>query len=88
MTGTIRVIFAVLSLVSGGPAMAAELTPWFGSADQTAFQLDPNTMVAVTFAADPLQTGSLSTAQCPSKGCAPTPDAARDRPLVAGVPQK
>ena len=55
MTGPIRGMFAVLGVLSGTTAMASELTPWFGSVDQTPFQLDPNTMVAVTFAADPLQ---------------------------------
>jgi hypothetical protein len=48
---------------------AAELSPWLGSADQIPFQLDPVTMVAVTFAADPLQTGSTGKSTCGPPHC-------------------
>jgi hypothetical protein len=50
-------------------ASAAELSPWLGSDDQTPFQLDPNTMIAVTFAADPLHTGTLASATCLPDSC-------------------
>lgn len=88
MAGSIRMMGAALCLLSGSPAMAAELTPWLGSADQTPFQLDPNTMVAVTFAADPSQTGSLSAAPCPPKGCVHAMGAAKSTSVATGVPQK
>jgi hypothetical protein len=48
---------------------AAELSPWMGNDGQVPFQLDPNTMVAVTFAADPLQTGSISKPKCNLETC-------------------
>jgi hypothetical protein len=51
------------------PTHAAELSPWLGSADQIPFQLDPVTMVAVTFAADPLQTGSTGKWTCGAPHC-------------------
>lgn len=50
-------------------AYATELSPWLGSADQVPFQLDPVTMVAVTFAADPLHTGSTGKTTCGSPHC-------------------
>ncbi len=55
---------------------AAELSPWLGSQEQAPFQLDPNTMVAVTFAADPLYTGSTAAAPCQPTGCALPPKTA------------
>lgn len=88
MAESIRMMVAALCLLSGSPAMAAELTPWLGSADQSPFKVDPNTMVAVTFAADPSRTGSLSTAPCPTKGCVPTIGAAKSGPVAGSVPQK
>ncbi len=59
-------VAAVLMTVHAG---AAELSPWLGNDSQVPFQLDPNTMVAVTFAADPLQTGSLPAVKCNQKTC-------------------
>lgn len=52
---------------------AAELSPWMGAAGQASFQLDPNTMVAVTFAADTLQTASTSKRNCDLKTCTALP---------------
>jgi hypothetical protein len=57
-------------------AFAAELSPWFGGSDQTAFQLDRQTMGAVTLASDPLQTGSLPPDTCAVTGCTPPSEAA------------
>jgi hypothetical protein len=60
---------------------AVELSPWMGSADQTPFQLDPITMVAVTYAgADPMQTGSTGAVLCRPQGCA-----AVQKPAMASV---
>jgi hypothetical protein len=65
---------------------AAELSPWMGSADQIPFQLDPVTMVAVTFAAaDPLQTGS--TGACPPRGCTVQPKPAMASEAAIRAPQ-
>jgi hypothetical protein len=44
-----------------------------GGDGQPPFQLDPNTMVAVTFVADPLQTGSTSKRNCNLKTCTALP---------------
>jgi hypothetical protein len=68
-------------------AHAAELSPWLGSVDQTAFQLDPHTMVAVTFAADPLHTGSLKPQSCTVEGCTPTSDAAMNSSTATTAPK-
>jgi hypothetical protein len=72
-------------------ANAAELSPWMGSDEQAPFQLDPNTMVAVTFAADPLHTGSISTAPCKpeteSSGCIQPSKTAKTPPADSGTPQ-
>jgi hypothetical protein len=69
------------------PVAAAELSPWMGSTDQSPFQLDPVTKVAVTFAADPLQTGSLSALPCKSVGCALPPEAAKQQNTRDGASQ-
>jgi hypothetical protein len=68
-------VFAVFSFSSA--SQAAELSPWMGGEGQAPFQLDPNTMVAVTFAADPLQTGSTSKRDCNLETCTPQPLAAK-----------
>jgi hypothetical protein len=69
-------------------AEAAELSPWMGSADQTAFQLDPVTMVAVTFAtADPLQTGSTGKRICGPHSCVAAPMPAMASDAVSRAPQ-
>jgi hypothetical protein len=69
------------------PASAAELSPWMGSADQAAFQLDPNTMLAVTSTNDPLQTGSLSTVEnCNPVGCNKPVQTATKPSVVQSVP--
>ncbi len=88
MTGSIRIVLTAMALLIATPALASELSPWFGSTDQTAFQLDPNTMVAVTFAADPLQTGSLSKPGCVTQGCATAARPAINQSASGGVPQK
>jgi hypothetical protein len=87
MAAKIRIILAGLVIAGTSPAMATQLSPWLGSADQTPFQLDPTTMVAVTFAADPLQTGSMSKAPCHTEGCVPAPKTASDGAVVDGAPQ-
>ncbi len=83
-TGTVLTVL----VLSAAPVLAAELSPWLGSTDQTPFQLDPTTMVAVTFAADPLSTGSLSKLSCLSKGCANVINPARITTAAGGAPQK
>jgi hypothetical protein len=83
----IRTVALACLLAAPFPAIAAELSPWFGSQDQTPFQLDPVTMVSVTFAADPLQTGSTDKIKCLPPGCIPVPGAATNEPVGAGVPQ-
>jgi hypothetical protein len=83
----IRTLALACVLFAPFAAGAAELSPWFGSEDQTPFQLDPVTMVAVTFAADPLQTGSTDKIICLPPGCIPVPGAATNAPVGAGVPQ-
>jgi hypothetical protein len=66
--------------------IAAEPSPWFGSSEQVPFQLDASTKVAVTFAADPLQTGATSEAPCLPGGCT-TQSKAATRPMMArGIP--
>ncbi len=62
-------LFALIMLGVLTSSEAAELSPWMGGDHQTPFQLDPNTMVAVTFAADPLQTGSTSKRDCGLETC-------------------
>jgi hypothetical protein len=64
-------VFLMLSFSSA--SQSAELSPWMGGEGQAPFQLDPNTMVAVTFAADPLQTGSTSKRDCSLETCALLP---------------
>jgi hypothetical protein len=88
MTGSLRIALTAVALLMPLPAMAAELSPWLGSADQTPYQLDPHTMVAVTFASDPLQTGSLSKVVCDPLSCTATPTSANRAPAVGGAPQK
>jgi hypothetical protein len=78
-------VTAIVLLVQ--PASATELSPWMGSDDQSPFQLDPVTMVAVTFAADPLQTGSLTKAPCQPTGCTLAPKPAIEIPTASGSPQ-
>jgi hypothetical protein len=68
-------------------AVAAEPSPWLGSDEQAPFQLDPNTMVAVTFAADPLHTGSTTKAPCDLAGCTLPPKTAITPPADSGSPQ-
>jgi hypothetical protein len=88
MTRTIRMMFTALSLTAAMPVMAAEPSPWLGSIDQTPFQLDPVTMVAVTTAGDPLQTGSLSHSPCLPKSCVTTPVPASNATATGSAPQK
>jgi hypothetical protein len=91
MQTVIRISLCVMALSTLPTAKAAELSPWLGSADQLPFQLDPQTMLAVTFAADPLQTGSLGrTAQpdlCLPTGCVESRKTAKSSPAAIGVPQ-
>lgn len=54
-------------------SQAAELSPWMGAAGQAPFQLDPNTMVAVTTATDSLQTASTSKRNCDLETCTALP---------------
>jgi hypothetical protein len=68
-------------------AHAAELSPWFGSNDQTPFQLDPDSMAAVNPAADVLQTGSVDKAPCPTTGCIHLPEPAIQPKTAEGTPQ-
>lgn len=68
-------VLMMISLPTTG--QSAELSPWLGNDGQAPFQLDPNTMVAVTFAADPLQTGSTSKRDCNLETCVPQPLAAK-----------
>jgi hypothetical protein len=73
--------FSVLMMISASTlSHAAELSPWLGSDGQAPFQLDPNTMVAVTFAADPLQTGSTSKRNCNLETCTLPPLTAKTAP--------
>lgn len=83
----IRLSLICASLLFCQQATASELSPWLGSDDQAPFQLDPNTMVAVTFAADPLHTGSTVAALCEPAGCALHPKAAKDETAANGTPQ-
>jgi hypothetical protein len=61
-------------------SQAAELSPWMGGDGQAPFHLDPNTMVAVTFAADPLQTGSTTKRDCAPETCSLMPMPAKTLP--------
>jgi hypothetical protein len=76
MFGLIRMSVLGLVVFLATAASAAEPSPWLGSDEQAPFQLDPITMVAVTFAADPLHTGSTTSAPCKPTGCALPPKAA------------
>jgi hypothetical protein len=87
MLGLIRILALGFVLILTTSANAAELSPWMGSDDQAPFQLDPNTMVAVTFAADPLHTGSTTSALCESTGCTLPPKAAIEKETARGTPQ-
>jgi hypothetical protein len=73
MTKLLRPVFLLLLLGAPFTSHAAELSPWMGNEGQAPFQLDPTTMVAVTFAADPLQTGSTGKRQCTLESCATKP---------------
>ena len=88
MIGTIRMMLAAFALSVAMPVLAAEPSPWLGSPGQTPFQLDPVTMVAVTTAGDPLQTGSVSPAPCVPKSCATTPKTVSDAAATGSTPQK
>jgi hypothetical protein len=74
--------YLVLFAICFAPTMAgaAELSPWLGNDGQAPFQLDPHTMVAVTFAADPLQTGSTTKPHCNLQTCTLQPNTAKDNP--------
>ena len=78
---------AMLAL-SSTASQAVELSPWMGSEDQIPFQLDPTTMVAVTFAADPLQTGSIRKRACPKQGCVLATKPAKGPVAAEITPQK
>jgi hypothetical protein len=82
-----RVLMLLAAIAVPGSAQAAELSPWLGSADQLPFQLDPTTMVAVTFAGDPLQTGTTAKAPCPPATCLTGADTARTWGRAADLPQ-
>jgi hypothetical protein len=82
-------IRAALSLaLLSAPALANDVSPWFGSTDQQPFQLDTNTMMAVKSDTDQMQTGSLSLPDCPSKTCAQAPKPATKGVVSGGAPQK
>lgn len=83
----IRTMLAVGILGFASTGFADQLSPWLGSADQTPFQLDPVTMVAVTFAADPLHTGTVKPAPCPQAGCEIVPNAATTGRPTNGLPK-
>ena len=51
MTKLLLPLFAFAALSLSSASQAAELSPWMGGEGQAPFQLDPVTMVAVTFAA-------------------------------------
>jgi hypothetical protein len=73
LRAAIRIGFCICLV--GSPAAAAEMSPWFGSADQQPFQIETTGEVDVSHNTDLMQTGSL----CPSKTCAePTNTAKRD----------
>ena len=77
MTKLLLPLFAFAALSLSSASQAAELSPWMGGEGQAPFQLDPVTMVAVTFAADPLQTGSTSKRDCSRETCTLLPLAAK-----------
>jgi hypothetical protein len=83
----IRFTALAAGLLSGHPASATELSPWMGSDDQSSFQLDPETMIASTLTSDPLQTGSLTKADCQPMGCTLPPKAAIEITTVGGSPR-
>ncbi len=70
------------------PALANDVSPWFGSSNQQPFQLDTNTMMAVKSDADPMQTGSFSRPFCLSETCAEAPKPATKCAVSGGAPQK
>jgi hypothetical protein len=88
MKRSMEIALVAVILSTATPALASELSPWLGSADQIPFQLDPTTMVAVTFAADPLQTGSLSKPSCLAAHCKTTPDSVTHPNATGGASQK
>jgi len=78
-------LFHALGLA--GIAQAAELSPWLGSAEQAPFQLDTDTMIAVSTVNDPLQTGSLSSIdKCDAVGCKKPVQAATTPLVVQSIP--
>ncbi len=79
MRRLIRLPTLLLCLMLAASAGAAELSPWLGNDGQAPFQLDPTTMVAVTFAADPLHTGSIAKAPCNTETCLMPPKAATNQ---------
>jgi hypothetical protein len=87
MRNMIRSGTLAFALAAAAAAQAAELSPWLGSEDQIPFQLDPVTMVAVTFAADPLQTGSVSKAPCLPETCLTGTNTATEASNAIGAPQ-
>lgn len=83
-TGTVLTVLALSAL----PVMAAELSPWLGSPDQSPFQLDSITMIAVPLAADPMSTGSLTKPPCQSEGCVKLISPAKTKAAAGSAPQK
>jgi hypothetical protein len=85
---TLAIRAALFLALFSGPALATNISPWFGSTDQQPFQLDTNTMMAVKSDADPMQTGSLSQPDCLPKTCAEAPKPAIKGGVSGGAPQK
>lgn len=83
----IRIVLACTGFALPMAAAAAELSPWLGSDGQAPFQLDPVTKVAVTYAADPLYTGTLSKPACLAKGCEVGPNAATTMSTTGSAPK-
>ncbi len=88
MTRTTRIMLMAFSLNMSTAVIAAEPSPWLGSADQSPFQLDPATMLAITGSGDALQTGSLSQVACLPTGCITSPDPASNDTASGKAPQK
>ena len=88
LSKTLAIRAALCLALFSAPALATDVSPWFGSTDQQPFQLDTNTMMAVKSDADRIQTGSLSRPDCLSKTCALAPKTAIKNVVSGGAPQK
>jgi hypothetical protein len=85
-----RVVFVIGLVMLSAPASAGEPSPWFGSADQPAFQLDTNEQAALSDETDSIQTGARDKAPplpCSPEGCIIPSDPAMKAAAAGSIPK-